>query len=147
MALVQSDWGLGRKQAPVSREGGGVVVEKFTYTVTSDLAIGDKIELGILPAYHHNVDATLIIDGMGASVTANVGIMSGSVGSPDAARTVGNEMFAAADVASDSVVRMSKAEGFTLAPANDHRSIGIEIAGAGVTASDQEITLVLQYVQ
>lgn len=146
MAIVQSDWGLGRKMAPVSREGGSVVVAKYNITIGEDLAAGDKIELGVLPAYHHIVDATLVSDGLGEGVTVNVGIMSGAVGTPDDARTVGSEIFEAAEVGADAVVRASKAEGFLISPANDHRSIGVEAAGA-VTASDQTVTLILQYTQ
>lgn len=147
MALLQSDWAVGRKQAPVSAESGGAVVEKYEFTINDDVAIGDKIELGVLPAYHHVVDAVLIVGAMGASVTANVGIMSGGYGVVDASRTVGDELYAAADVSAAAVVRMTNADGFLLAPNGTDRGIGVEIAGANVTASGQKVTLVLTTAQ
>ena len=100
MALVQSAWALGQKQAPVSREAGGVVCERYTFTVTSNLANGDIIELGILPAYHTVVDAVLVVDEAGTA-TYDVGIMSGVVGDPSSSRTCGNEFFAGAADAGD----------------------------------------------
>ena len=147
MALHQSDWATGRKQAPVSREARGVVVERFTFTVSDDLAANDIIELAVLPAYHFPVDAVMVTDAMGTGVTFDVGIMSGDVGEDDGARTSGDELFDGTNVENAAVTRMSKADGFTLASANADRSIGLKVLGAGITAAGQEITLVLSYAQ
>lgn len=140
MAIFQSEWGTGRKVAPVSREAGGVVCEKYTFTVSADLASTDVIELGVLPAYHTVVDAVLITGNLGAGVTIDVGIMSGVLGNPDESRTVGDELFDGA--ANNAVVRMSEVDGFTIAPVAADRAIGMVVSGA-VTASDQSVTLIL----
>lgn len=140
MALFQSDWGKRIKQAPTSREAGGVVCEKYTYTVTGNLAAGDIIELGVLPAYHDVVDAVLILDEAGTA-TYDLGIMSGEVGSPDPARTSGAQFFSG--VADATVHRLALPGAFRLAATDADRSIGLKVVGAGITAASQVFTLVL----
>lgn len=140
MALFQSKWGTGLKQAPVSGEAGGVVCERYSFTISADVAANDIIELGILPAYHTVVDAILIVDEAGTA-TYDVGIMSGVVGDPSASRTCGNELFAGA--ADASAVRMSKVAGFRIVPTGSDRSIGVKVLGAGITAASQVIDLLL----
>lgn len=146
MSLFQSDWGAGRKMAPVSREAGTVKCERYTYTIPTgtNLADGDIIELGVLPAYHTVVEAILVADEIGTA-TIDVGIMSGKVGDPSASRTSGNEFFAgAADAA---VTRMTKAAGFRVAPVEADRSVGLKVVGAGVTGAGQVVDLVLFFKQ
>lgn len=140
MAIFQSPWGAGQKIAPVSREAGGAVVEKYEFTISANLASTDIVELGVLPAYHTVVDATLVTGALGAGVTADIGIMSGTLGSVDVSRTSGNELFAGA--ANNTVVRMNRAAGFQIAPVEADRSIGLKVSGA-VTASNQKVTLIL----
>lgn len=140
MAIVQSAWAEGRKVAPISREAGGVVAEKYSYTITKDMLAGDIIELGILPAYHTVVDAVLIVDEIGTA-TIDVGIMSGTVGDPAQNRTCGDELFDGAADAGAS--RMSSLAGFRIAPVDADRSIGLKLVGAGVTAAGQVVELML----
>lgn len=140
MAIVKSDWGSLRKQAPVSGEAGGVVAEKYKFTVSADLAVNDIIELAVLPAYHTIVDAILITDETGTA-TFDVGIMSGILGSPDQARTCGNELFAGA--ADASVTRMTKPAGFRVTQIEGDRAIGVKVLTAGITQASQVIELVL----
>lgn len=141
MAIHKSDWAAGRKQAPVSREARGVVVERFTYTVGERIEDGDIIELAVLPAYHFVVDAILITDGLGSGTTADIGIMSGAVGD-DGPRTCGDEFYSGTDVSADSVARASIPSAFKIKPANTDRSIGIKASGS-IAASGQEIMLIL----
>lgn len=140
MAIVQSPWGALRKQAPVSREAGGVVAEKYKFVVSAGLAANDIIELGVLPAYHTIVDAILVTDETGTA-TFDVGVMSGTLGDPDQARTCGNELFAGA--ADASVVRMTKPAGFRIAPIEGDRAIGLKVLGAGIAQAGQVIELIL----
>lgn len=140
MAIVKSDWGSLRKQAPVSGEAGGVVAEKYKFVITADLNVNDIIELGVLPAYHTIVDAILITDETGTA-TFDVGIMSGILGSADQARTCGNELFAGA--ADASVTRMTKPAGFRVTQIEGDRAIGVKVLTAGITQASQVIELVL----
>lgn len=144
MSLFKSAWAKGEYQAPTSREGGGVVAEKYKYTINEDLKEGDIIELAILPAFHQVVDAILIVDEAGTA-TYDVGLMSGEVGADTnengGARTCGNELFASAPDAA--ATRMTKPAGFRITPVEKHRSIGVKILTADITASGQVIELVL----
>lgn len=142
MAIVQSAWGALRKQAPVSEEAGTVKCERYTYTIPASvtLNVGDIIELAVLPAYHTIVDATFIPDETGTA-TYDVGVMSGILGSPDQARTCGNELFASAADATTN--RMSKTTGFRIAPIEGDRAIGVKVVGAAVTGAAQIIDLLL----
>lgn len=144
MAIVQSDWGKGYKAAPVPAAAGIVVTERFTFKITSNLAVNDIIELGILPAYSTVTDLILISDEVGTA-TFDVGLMSGTVGSTDGARTSGNQFIAGA--ADASTVRMSAATGFRLAASDTDRSIGVKVLTAGITASGQVIDLLVSYRQ
>jgi hypothetical protein len=140
MAIVLSDWAIGRKQAPVSEEAGGVVAEKYTFKVLKDLAANDIIELAILPAYHTIVEAIFICDELGAA-TFNIGIMSGTVGSTDPARTSGTELFIAA---TDNVVaHTANPAAFRVLPIQADRGIGVKVLGAGIVQTGQVIELVL----
>lgn len=140
MAIVLSDWAIGRKQAPVSEEAGGVVAEKYTFKVLKDLALNDIIELAILPAYHTIVDAILIVDEVGTA-TFNVGIMSGTVGSTDPARTSGTELFIAAT--DNAVQRIVNPAGFRVLPIAADRGIGVKVLTAGIVQTGQVIELIL----
>jgi hypothetical protein len=140
MAIVQSDWAIGRKQAPVSEEAGGVVAEKYTFKVLHDLAANDIIELAILPAYHTIVDAILIVDEVGAA-TFNVGIMSGTLGSTDPARTSGTELFIAAT--DNAVARTVNPAAFRVLPIAADRGIGVKVLGSPIVQTGQVIELIL----
>ena len=143
MAIKQSDWAYGRRVAAVGDEAGDVICERYSYTITSDLASGDIIEMGPLPAFAFPVDATLVTDELG-TVTLDAGIMSGDFGSDDQSRTCGAELFSAA--ADASVVRMSLPGGFRLTPVGKDRGIGVKVSDA-ITAANQRIDLLLYYRQ
>lgn len=143
MAIKQSDWAYGRRVAAVGDEAGDVICERYSYVITSDLAAGDIIEMGPLPAFTFPVDATIVSDELG-TVTLNAGIMSGDFGSDDQSRTCGAELFSAA--ADASVVRMSLPGGFRLTPVDKDRGIGVKVSEA-ITAANQRIDLLLYYRQ
>lgn len=146
MAIVQSPWGALRRQTSVSGEAGAVKTERFTFTVPAGLTLlaNDIIELCVLPAYHTVVDAILVIDEAGTA-TYDVGLMSGTPGDTDQARTAGNELFAGA--ADASATRMTKSAGFRIAPVQADRSIGVKVLGASVVGAGQVIDLVLSIKQ
>jgi len=142
MTIIQSEFATGQKQVTVPRESGVIVTERFSVTLAADTLAADIIEIGVLPGGGIPVDAVFISDECGTG-TFNVGIMSGNVGSQDATRTVGAELFSA--VADDSVVRATLPAVFgAIAPASDNRSIGVKCS-AGITANGQVITVLLSY--
>lgn len=146
MAIIQSDWAKGLKTPARPQTAGAVHTTKFSITVDQNVGTSDIIELGVLPAYAHIVDAVLFTEGTFTGVTASVGIMSGEVGSTDASRTSGTELFNGADLTN--VNRMELASGWLLAPAADkHRSIGLQVSAAVTAATSKKIHLVLSYIQ
>lgn len=144
MTIKQSNWAKGIEVTTTSDCSGEVVCERFTFTVSEDLASDDIIELGVLPANSTIVDAILDTGNLGAGVTVTSGIMSGVVGYKDAARTCGSELFAA--VANNAIVRPSTSSAFTIAKVNADRSIGVKVSGA-VTAANQVVALSVFYKQ
>ena len=142
MTIKQSNWAKGINVTTTSDCSGEVVHEKFTFTVSADLASTDFVELGVLPAFCTVVDAILDTGNLGAGVTVTAGIMSGVVGDKDVARTSGSELFNAA--ANNAIVRPSASSAFNIAPVDKDRSIGVKVSGA-VTAANQVIALNVFY--
>jgi hypothetical protein len=138
---------------PVASCAGDVVAELFVFTLTAAvLALNDIIELGVLPANHTVVDATLVPDDLDTNGTPlmslDVGLMSGDVGDKVSARTCGAELFSGSTAARTGVVeRMSAKTGFTIAATGVDRSIGVKIAAAAATqaAAGTQLRLLVSY--
>ena len=148
MALKQTEWATGQRATASACRAGDAMVMELTYTIKDGetLASTDKVELGLLPAFHHIVNATLVNDALGGTTTLDVGIMSGSVGEKDDTRTVGNELFDGADVATAAATPMTSATGFRLESTDNHRSIGMTpSANVSASGSDLAVTLVVVY--
>lgn len=115
------------------------------------LAVGDIIELGILPAYNTITDATLVADdldtGGSATMAFDVGVMSGDVGDKVSVRTSGAQLFAASNVGqAGGVARTTLATAFTIAATDKDRSIGVKITAAAATqAAGAKLRLLLKY--
>lgn len=146
MTIIQSAWAKGIKQAVRPQTAGAVHTQKFSITLEATADETDIIELGVLPAYAHIVDAVLFTEGTFTGITADVGIMSGAVGSTDGARTCDEALFADADLTK--VTRLAKASAWLLAPkADTHRSIGAILSGEVAGAGTKKLHLVLSYIQ
>lgn len=149
MAIKQSPWALNQRTANRPQSAGAVHVTKFYHEFTAAAASGDIVDLGQLPAGAYIVDARLYTEGVFTGVTGDVGIMSGTPGSTDPARTCGNEIFAAADLAAAATApaNMALATAFKVTPADTHRSIGLKLAAAVPAAAGKKVWLVLEYAQ
>lgn len=149
MAIKQSPWALNQRTANRPQSAGAVHVTKFYHEFLSAAAGGDIVDIGHLPAGAYVVDARVYTEGVFTGITADVGIMSGTPGSLDAARTCGNEIFAAVDLAAANaaVANMTKVAGFQIAPADTHRSIGVKLSDAVAAAAGKKVWVVLEYAQ
>lgn len=150
MAIKQSNYSKSVASPPRPQTSGAVHVARFTYEVKADVAAADIVEIGILPGYAKIVDAALYTEGAAfGAVTADVGIMSGEVGSLDAGRTVGNEVFAAQSLANTNttLARMTKVDPHLLAPVEKHRGVGLKFSALAAGVAGKKITLVLTYAQ
>lgn len=143
MAIFQNAVGKRQVTPPVPYTSGQVTVARFTYSfATAFTAASDKLELGILPAGARVVDYLILPTGMNGD--CDIGIMSGTPGDPDNARTVGDEFFDGVTLAS-AVVRGSDPLAWKLAPAATDRAIGF-INSANITAdAAKTIELIVMY--
>lgn len=102
------------------------------------LALNDVVDLGPLPANHTVTDVIIDADDMDTggspALAFDIGVMSGTVGDTVNSRTIGNEFFAASNIAqTGGVSRMTKSAGFRVAPVGYDRSIGLKVTAAAAT--------------
>jgi hypothetical protein len=101
------------------------------FTTVAGMAASDVIEMCGLPAGYVPVDVAMAIGASaGATFTTDCGVMSGSYGVADAARTVGNEAWAGSTVGQGAagLARALKPNILQLAPSSADRGIGIKVA-------------------
>lgn len=106
------------------------------YVTVAGIVINDVIEMGILPAGYVPVDAILICEDMDSvtGLTLDLGLISGTAGAADNARTGGNEALAASTIGqTGGIVGPAKAAWGFIAPTDADRGIGIKIAAAATT--------------
>jgi hypothetical protein len=146
MAIKRSDYALGTKDTPYPEIAGAATVHRFAMAVAANIVAGDILELAIIPAGTRPIDLVIDVDSLdaGAGLVFDVGIMSGEVGDPDAARTCGAEFFAASTLGQDGgVARPSLASAYRVSKANVARSIGIKVTTAAATAQAGSIGITL----
>lgn len=145
MAVIkQTPFVTGKKDAPTPYQAGHVACAIFEYTVNDDItAATDIIAIGYLPAGCIPVDSKLVSGALGASTTADVGFMSGELGSTDANQTSGDEIFDAG-AAHSAVTAAPLADLFAITATDKHRPIGLKV-NQDVTATGQKIQLALWY--
>jgi predicted RecA/RadA family phage recombinase len=147
MTIIASDFSKGLRPTVTADCAGGVVVQDLFIDVTAaQIVSGDIVDLGILPAYHTVVDAVLLPDDLDSNATAtltlDVGLMSGTPGDTETARTCGAELFSGDTGAqSGTATRMSAAGGFKILATESNRSIGVKFATAAATAAAGRIRL------
>jgi len=137
------------RQLPVvtANFAGEVIVnDYFVDLVAGDLDLNDTVDLGTLPGYHTITDAILIPDdldsGGSPALTLDIGLMSGTPGDSDAARTVGTELFAASTAGQGgTVTRLAAKAAFLIKPVAYDRSIGVKIAAAPATKAAGRLRL------
>ncbi|MDA4845945.1 hypothetical protein [Hoeflea poritis] len=151
MALLQGDAAKGIIPVNYPCAAGEVVAQRFDYAALADLAANDIIELGHIPPNAKLVECVLICDDLDSNVTPtlvfDVGIMSGDWQDNDAARTCGNEIFAASDLGqAGGVARPTLRGAYRIAAAEKARSIGLKVTTAAATAQAGTITLITKVI-
>lgn len=148
MPLKQSAWAKGNQQAKRPQTAGAVHVQRFIYTVFSAadaLLANDIVEIGELPPFCRIVDAKLYTNGTMTAVTADVGMLSGEYGDLDNARTVGKELFEAADLTA--MARLVKSDALKIDSIEGSRGIGVKVLAAVPAAATKYLVLELSYIQ
>lgn len=146
MTVLQSYAGRGLETPPTSRESGERMAGLFSFTFDK-LAYNtatDQIELGVLPADAQIIGAHVIGENLGA-ITANVGIMTGTLGDPTVVRTVGTELFAAQSV-NNAEAAATKLACLAIARSPNHRALGATLSGNVAIAANKKITLLIEYI-
>lgn len=145
MAIKQSTAAKGQAATPSAYSAGIVTTAIYHYDFTEAFtAASDKLELGTLLADTQIVGATVIGLGLG-DITADVGLMSGTPGSTDNARTVGDDLFDAADV-DDAEADATLSDCLAVARSNAHRSIGAVLSGNVAAGANKRLTLRIDYI-
>lgn len=144
MTLIQSKYAKGIVAIAYPSIAGGVSAMRFAHGVTAALQIGDIIELGVIPADTRVVDIILDSDDLdtngAATLSWDVGIMSGAFGDDDPARTCGNQFFAGSTISRASgVERASKVSAFRTTVTGSDRSIGLKCTAVAATFAAGEI--------
>lgn len=142
MAIILSQFAT-RVQNTVNADAAGKTVANdfFVDLLATDLVAGNVIDLGILPAGNSVSNVQLMCDKLDSNgtpaITLDVGLMSGEVGVADAARTVGQELFAGSNNAQSgtAVATPATRAALTIAATKFDRSIGVKIVTAPATAA------------
>jgi len=140
MAIVQSDVAKGKQTVTYPAYAGHVVVQTVNIDVPASLAVGDILEVGVLPALTRVVDLVIATDNIGFQ--GHVGLMDGEVGSKDASRDCGSD-FMAASTFSVGVKKLGAIYSYRVGSADHDRSIGIKVTSG--TAAAGTITLIVTY--
>lgn len=150
MTIHQSEWAKGRFNVPYPSCAGETVTVRGYFTVPANIVELDIIELLCLPNGCRPVDVIIDSDDLDTGSPAivwDVGIMSGTWGDDDPARTCGNELFASVNVSqAGGVARPTKKEAYRIARSGADRSIGLKLVTDAATAAAGEIGLTLSYV-
>lgn len=142
MAIKQSDF-IRKKPITTPDTAGQVHQMLFSYTIAANMVAADIIEIGALPAMARVTSAKFAAENI-TIVTVDVGLMSGTYGSTDAARTVGAELFDDQAVATPAEAALLTLE--AIAADDDHRSIGVKFSGDVAGAANKKVHIAIEYV-
>jgi hypothetical protein len=144
MALFQTDNARGFIQSSRPLSAGVEMVARMRFVFTTALLFAaDRLELGIIPPFCRVTNAILLGD-TGAVNAVTVGLMSGTPGVNDNARTVGNEFFTAVS-ANGTVTRMVNPAGFKLPALDIAQAIGMTFSANVAASAANSVELLLSY--
>jgi hypothetical protein len=133
MALFQNQTAAyGKVKTIMGGTNACIVIEDFT--VPTGAVVNDVIEMGAIPHGARVVDVNVFQDGIGASCTVDVGLLSGDYGQAVATRTCGNEFFAALAVATAGKSAQATKNLMAVTPSQTAKGFGLKLTGANPTA-------------
>lgn len=139
MTTLRQSVQIAQKLPSISADGYEPIAIVGDYVTPASVIVNDVIEMCVLPAGYVPISVTVLTEDLDSdgtpAVTLDCGIVSGTPGVVDSARTCGNEAFAASTVgqAGGIAVAVKTDFGF-LAPTDADRSIGLKIAAAADAA-------------
>lgn len=148
MALIQSDAAKGKINVPYPGFAGQAVIKRYAMPIPTTVDDGDILELAPIPPNCRVVDMVLDIDDVDShgtpALSIDVGIMSGEWGVNDAARTCGQEFFAANTTGrTGGVARPTAVGAHRTARSDKARSVGVKIVAKAATAAAGQVGVTL----
>lgn len=129
MTVHQTKIAQGRVQQATDYQHGTKCVAVMEHTFTAAFtAATDVLELGLVPAGARIVGATIIGTGL-AALTADVGILDGTVGAKDEDRDLTTDLLFDAESVADAEASATMAECLALTPVQAHRALGLKLSG------------------
>jgi hypothetical protein len=139
MALLQSKQVAARLPLPEATSASHPVMVIGEFVVPAGLALNDVIEMGGIPAFHFpSGPPTFVFDDVDSNgtplISFDAGIISGTYGLKDNARTCGTQFLTA-----DTLARIGGAVqglgrlGMTLVPTTADRGVGLRVSAAAAT--------------
>lgn len=146
MALFQAPAVASRRTYPsTAYQAGQVVSAVFAATLTANFtAATDILEIGLLPAGAQLLSAELITATLATSNTATLSVMDGDYGDNDATRAAATDIEAGV-VATAAESKLDTSSCLALAPANTHRSLGLEMSQDITGGATKTVQLVITY--
>jgi hypothetical protein len=145
MAVFQTPQARGKTTPPAGYSAGVVLATIVSYTFSAAFATAnDVVEMAVLPAGARPLSVMAIFANIGA-VNMAMGIMTGTPGSTDNARTVGTELFSAQTMANGEVSVTRTACLAVAANQSVDRSIGIKPATDIAAGGTKTVTLIIEY--
>lgn len=127
MATLLSTQVKNKVPVPSANSASEVIHLVGDYTLTGAEATGDELEMVILPAGYVVVDVIVDTADLGATVTGDVGLMSGTPGDT-AVRTCGAQFMAAKALGTAAIYRMDVTGAGRIAPTTADRGIGFALS-------------------
>lgn len=148
MAFIQTDEAKGYRQVvqPPAANSLHTVRVHLSLATVGIVAATDKVELCVLPMHCRLRSATIVPAAIGAGVTADVGIMSGTPGDPDSARTVGDQIFDGVTI-NATPADSADPDMYALAPVAYDRAIGMIVSADIAAGAGKSITVIIDYYQ
>lgn len=142
MATLLSKQVTNKVPVPSADGGSDLIFVLGDYTLLGTEATGDELEMCVLPAGYVPVDIIVDTEDCGATVTADVGIMSGTVGST-ATRTCSAVFMAAKALGTAGIYRMDVSGGGRIAPTTADRGIGFALTTVTTPTAGAKIRMTL----
>jgi hypothetical protein len=138
MPLIRQSVQTARNTPSISSSGYEIAPVVADFVVPTGLAVTDVIDMCVLPAGYVPFSVKLITDDLDSNgsptIALDVGIMTGTPGSLDTARTCGNEALTASTIGRTGGVAVeANAAILQLAPTDADRSFGVRIATGAAT--------------
>ena len=142
MALFQTQTAKnGKVPTLLSGTNASIIVRDFI--VPTGAVVNDVVEFGAIPHLARIIDVEVFQDGVGASCTADIGLLYGNYGEALGSRTCGNEFYSALAIATAGKAAQTTKNLMDVAPPKEFAvGFGLKFTGANPTVG-KKITIAI----